>query len=522
MPDPSDPMRARTLILCFDGTGDSFDEDNSNVVQFCSMLKKDDATKQLVYYQAGIGTYTNPVLVTPFVSGISKVVDQMVAWNLAVHVMEGYQFLMQNYTAGDRICIFGFSRGAFTARAVAGMLQKVGLLPKSNLQQLTYAYTMYARDDDVGLKLSVAFKRAFSVDVKIDFLGCWDTVQSVGLIPRHLPFSGSNNAVVTFRHALSLDEHRVKFIPSFSTSGKTKEEKKAHMHEIAKKKKGRHSPHREESIGEYEKAINMMTGGHTDVLEVFFAGAHCDVGGGSVINGTRHSLARIPLRWMIREIFKADVGIIFDAHMLKHEVGFDVESPFQAPPRLKPDEIRILLPEKRSRTLKFLEAIWSVVTIPFSIIGWLFGKLRIQQKHEAVDFLSEESRFISEGEAKEELHDALSPIYDEMESHLWWRIMEWIPFLDKKQFAEVDGIDDPWAYKWVWNRGAGRVIYRPVIKRGMKVHRSVKTRIEALDHFGNSGHYIPQVRPHLPHEKPRQLTFEEWNAENPEHFEWVD
>lgn len=53
------------------------------------------------------------------------------------------------------------------------VLQKVGLLPKSNLQQLTYAYTMYARDDDVGLKLSVAFKRAFSVDVKIDFLGCW-------------------------------------------------------------------------------------------------------------------------------------------------------------------------------------------------------------------------------------------------------------------------------------------------------------------------------------------------------------
>jgi hypothetical protein len=136
--------------------------------------------------------------------------------------------------------------------------------------------------------------------------------------------------------------------------------------------------------------------------------------------------------------------------------------------------------------------------------------------------MSIESRFISEGEAKEELHDSLSPIYDEMESHLWWRIMEWIPFLDKKQFAEVDNKDDPWAYKWVWNRGAGRTVYRPVMKRGMKVHRSVKTRIEALDHFGNTGHYIPKIKPHLRHEKPRQFTFEEWNTENPIQFEWVD
>jgi hypothetical protein len=101
------------------------------------------------------------------------------------------------------------------------------------------------------------------------------------------------------------------------------------MHDNASIKKGRRSPRHEESIGEYEKAVNMMTGNQTDVLEVriqsqltsytnslgqvFFAGAHCDVGGGSVLNGTRHSLARIPLRWMIREIFKADVGIIFGA-----------------------------------------------------------------------------------------------------------------------------------------------------------------------------------------------------------------
>ncbi|KAF8868075.1 hypothetical protein CPB84DRAFT_1858548 [Gymnopilus junonius] len=56
---------SRTLVVCFDGTGDQFDSDNSNIVQFVSLLKKDDRTKQLVYYQAGIGTYTSPQVASP-------------------------------------------------------------------------------------------------------------------------------------------------------------------------------------------------------------------------------------------------------------------------------------------------------------------------------------------------------------------------------------------------------------------------------------------------------------------------
>lgn len=79
----------------------------------------------------------------------------------------------QSDHAGDQICIFGFSRGAFTARALAGMLQKVGLLPPCNTEQLPFAYSMYARDDEEGLKLSMQFKRTFSADVKIHFLGVW-------------------------------------------------------------------------------------------------------------------------------------------------------------------------------------------------------------------------------------------------------------------------------------------------------------------------------------------------------------
>ena len=74
---------------------------------------------------------------------------------------------------GDQICIFGFSRGAYTARALAGMIQKIGLLPRFNLEQFPFAYAMYKKRDQEGLDLSVQFKRTFSIDVKIKFLGVW-------------------------------------------------------------------------------------------------------------------------------------------------------------------------------------------------------------------------------------------------------------------------------------------------------------------------------------------------------------
>lgn len=75
--------------------------------------------------------------------------------------------------AGDKICIFGFSRGAYTARSLAGMLHKVGLLPAGNHQQVPFAYKMYNRCDDAGWKQSVAFKKAFSINVDIEFVGVW-------------------------------------------------------------------------------------------------------------------------------------------------------------------------------------------------------------------------------------------------------------------------------------------------------------------------------------------------------------
>ncbi|OAX37702.1 hypothetical protein K503DRAFT_857190 [Rhizopogon vinicolor AM-OR11-026] len=286
----------------FDGTGDQFDSNNSNVVQLFSMLVKDNPA-QLVYYQADIGTYTIPQIATPMMAKISKTVDMMLGNHLDAHVRNCkierptmvtlliFAFVDE---AGDKICIFGFSRGAYTARALAGMVHKVGLIPRCNHQQVPFAYNMYSRDDPQGWDESNAFKKAFSIDVKIEFVGIWDTVSAVGLIPRRLPFTHANDSIKYFRHALSLDERRVRFKPS--TSERPNEKDRCRV---------------KHDVGE-----------GNDVEEVWFAGCHCDVGGGSVKNDTRNSLARIPLRWMIRECFKAELGILFRQDTFK-EIGMD-------------------------------------------------------------------------------------------------------------------------------------------------------------------------------------------------------
>lgn len=164
---------------------------------------------------------------SPLFEWVAKIADEAVAWYLNEHVMDGYRFLMQNYRAGDRICMFGFSRGAYTARALAGMLYKVGPLPRDNQEQILFAYKLYKQDDEAGMELSTGFKHTFCRNVQTEFMGVWDTVASVGVVMgRTLPFTTSNRAIKTFRHAISLDEHRSRFRPNLfhrASSGQDQE-----------------------------------------------------------------------------------------------------------------------------------------------------------------------------------------------------------------------------------------------------------------------------------------------------------
>ncbi|KAI0953205.1 hypothetical protein AcW1_007484 [Taiwanofungus camphoratus] len=293
--------------------------------------------------------------------------DEAFAWYLDAHVRGGYDFLMQNYRPGDKICLFGFSRGAYTARALAGMLHKVGLLPRDNPEQVPFAYKLYKRTDPASITLAAGFKRTFCRGVRIEFVGVWETVASVGVIfSRTLPFITSNTTIKTFRHALSLDEHRAKFrpnlyhrpAPSAQASGKNPDAKAATASApILNEKHKQKEMQKSSSLGKIRKWTGFLpnrsskpgslatdqthlirpmrdfekdpanvdltlatpdevqdedTMGPTDVLEVWFPGCHSDIGGSAVSDSTKLSLSDITLRWMVRHVVLAQCGVAFD------------------------------------------------------------------------------------------------------------------------------------------------------------------------------------------------------------------
>ena len=136
---------------------------------------------------------------------------------------------------------------------------------------------------------------------------------------------------------------------------------------------------------------------------------------------------------MIRECFKLNIGIVFDAHMLEHEVGLDIgsDSVFEAPQPLSPVTLHLAGPDaaelnKGFALRKIPVAIISTLGSPFR---WFWGKLSHLRLHSApkVAFSLDQQKFISEGEAREELDDALSPVYDQLKTHTYWKVMEWIP-----------------------------------------------------------------------------------------------
>ncbi|KAF4618227.1 hypothetical protein D9613_011599 [Agrocybe pediades] len=154
--------------------------------------------------------------------------------------MGAYSWLSDNYRDGDRIFLIGFSRGAFQVRALSAMIDKVGLLYKGNSTQIPFAYELYADPlsgldqvnavgtsggDAETMSKADRFKSAFChKDVKVHFVGAWDTVSSIGLIRKKKLLPGTIDGmkhVCFFRHALALDERRVKFLPEYAYGGTT-------------------------------------------------------------------------------------------------------------------------------------------------------------------------------------------------------------------------------------------------------------------------------------------------------------
>ncbi|KAF8838556.1 hypothetical protein BDN67DRAFT_907147 [Paxillus ammoniavirescens] len=257
--------KRRKLIVCIDGTSNSFGSKNTNVVELYSQIKKSD--DQLTYYCSGIGTLAKPSLKSwsYLKQRLASYADQAIAWNLDQVLLAAYKWLANSYNDGDQIFLFGFSRGAYQVRLLAAMIHKVGLILPGNDEQIPFAFeTCCALEGDGNREHADMFKKTFSrKDVRVHFIGVWDTVSSVGFL-RNKPFPSATigkEHTCFFRHALALDERRVKFLPEYFHEGQIKQSDNGQATEPRPAASGR-------------------------VKEVWFAGSHSDV---------------IPLLWMRKE-----------------------------------------------------------------------------------------------------------------------------------------------------------------------------------------------------------------------------
>ncbi|KAF8584382.1 hypothetical protein K439DRAFT_1646954 [Ramaria rubella] len=187
------------------------------------------------------------------------------------------------------------------------------------VHKVPFAYKVFTHTNAFGWGESTEFKHCFSIDIDI----VWDTVDSVGLIPCCLPFTASNIAIYTFRHALSLNEHCAKSKANLWNHPSIEATFSSDLHHTMHTHKHKH--HVDTLSGfenKYEAQYCKQRDMPTDVDEMWFAGCHCDIGGGSVPNDTPAALAFISLCRMIRECFKTHMGIMFDTLQLC-AVGFE-------------------------------------------------------------------------------------------------------------------------------------------------------------------------------------------------------
>lgn len=187
-------------------------------------------------------------------------------------------------------------------------------------------------------------------------------------------------------------------------------------------------------------------------------------------NDTPHALARIPLRWMIRECFECKTGIIFDAVMLQ-QIGLHVKRDEYGQPVLAdvPRRIPATPPadsaEKKTTFGEFISAVghlaWSAVSAPFKQLGAIFStsmdvathaKHRRQvvpaRRQEITDYKLRDD-IPDDYEALEEKKDALSPLFDQLRANWIWVVMEYLPMRIKKQKAIVHEIESVEGYKWM-------------------------------------------------------------------------
>ena len=282
----------KNIVICCDGTGNEFSDHNSNVVKLYSTLVIDGKT-QIGYYHPGVGTMGAPTATNWVSKTWSMLTGLAFGAGLLTNVGDAYRYLMDNYQDGDQVYLFGFSRGAYTARALAGLLHMFGLLYPGNDGLIPYILRMYAKRtrDAAGMthtfSVAAGFKDTFCRHCPPHLVGVWDTVSSVGYIwdPVRLPYTGQNPDMKNGRHAVSIDDRRCYF---------------------------------------RNNLWGAVLPGQT-LKQVWFAGVHSDVGGS--YPEAESGLSKIALEWMLCEA--VSLGLLVDPARANSILG---RTPGAAPP----------------------------------------------------------------------------------------------------------------------------------------------------------------------------------------------
>lgn len=312
---------AKNLVVCCDGTGNEFGEANSNVVKLYTCLREgkdpknpETGIEQRLYYHPGVGTMGSPTQSSWLGKKATTIAGLAFGYGFKANVADAYRFLMDNYADGDRIYLFGFSRGAYTVRALAGALFMYGLLCPGNEGHLPYLWRMFATASKTAYKkpkraggrrieedqISRAFRETFSRVVPIHFLGVWDTVSSIGWIydPVKLLYDGQNGAVRKARHAVSVSERRCFFQdnllgPPLDPNHPDTEVLREHYGQ----------------------------GCQQDIVQAWFAGVHSDVGGSYLQEES--GPATQALKWILDEAERDQLQL----NKEKYEIVFGKPDP---------------------------------------------------------------------------------------------------------------------------------------------------------------------------------------------------
>jgi hypothetical protein len=286
-------MNKRQLVLCFDGTNNNLTggRADTNVVKLCEVLSP-SPEGQVLYYDPGVGNPGN----IPGVTWADKLRGKAERlWGLALgkgvyeNIANAYIFLMRNRQPGDDIYVF-VSRGAFTARSLAGMVARFGIMRPAMEEMVPTLLHLYFANPQRGKQhyaeiqkqIGESFCTAEGAQAPVWFVGVWDTVESVGA-----PFSRRKiRASATIigkrfhhvRQALALDEHRRSFTP-----------RPYYIH----------------------PAFNYEAAGQS-IQQQWWSGSHCDIGGG--YSEPESELSDHSFLWMLEEA--VGVGLQVPARML--------------------------------------------------------------------------------------------------------------------------------------------------------------------------------------------------------------